>query len=146
MLKALAGFIVGYWAGEQAVKRGASQAVPPQSGASGWIGAFLILIAILALDTSSSGHLRRDSKASEPPLGRQRSTVRTVKGFAPNAGSRISTISIHLRARAIMRSSPSQHKCNIPQRAAPAAVSAPALAHGAPSAARSPFSFVHNQS
>jgi hypothetical protein len=40
MLKALAGFIVGYWAGEQAGERRASEAAPPQSGASGWIGAF----------------------------------------------------------------------------------------------------------
>jgi hypothetical protein len=45
MLKALAGFIIGYWAGE---RRSAVAPQPEQSGASGWIGAFVILIATLA--------------------------------------------------------------------------------------------------
>jgi hypothetical protein len=52
MWKAPAGFIVGYEASER------SSTVAPQteqSGASGWLGAFLILTAILAF-----GHAKLD--------------------------------------------------------------------------------------
>jgi len=48
MWKVLAGAVVGYWLGEQAGERQASTSAAPRSGASGWLGAFLILIAILA--------------------------------------------------------------------------------------------------
>lgn len=58
MLKALAGFIIGYWAGE---RRPAVAPQPEQSGASGWLGAFLILIAILAW-----GHV--DLRSPHPPM------------------------------------------------------------------------------
>jgi hypothetical protein len=58
MLKALAGFIIGYWAGE---RRSAVAPQPEQSGASGWLGAFLILIAILAW-----GHVKLGP--SHPPF------------------------------------------------------------------------------
>ena len=45
MLKALAGFVLGYWAGE----RRAVEPVPREGGsASGWLAAFLILIGLLA--------------------------------------------------------------------------------------------------
>jgi hypothetical protein len=58
MLKALAGFIVGYWAGE---RRSAVAPQTNQSGTSGWLGAFLILIAIWAW-----GHVKLGS--SHPPV------------------------------------------------------------------------------
>jgi hypothetical protein len=46
MLKALAGFVVGYYAGE---RRAAEGTTPCEGGsASGWLSAFLILIALLA--------------------------------------------------------------------------------------------------
>ena len=48
MLKALAGFVVGYAIGEREGERRAIAPASPRSGASGWLGAFLILIAILA--------------------------------------------------------------------------------------------------
>jgi hypothetical protein len=46
MLKALAGFVVGFYAGE----RRAAEATTPREGgsASGWLAAFLILIGLLA--------------------------------------------------------------------------------------------------
>lgn len=48
MLKAIVGFLVCYAIGEREGERRATEAAQPQSGASGWIGAFLIFIAILA--------------------------------------------------------------------------------------------------
>lgn len=46
MLKAFAGFIVGYYAGE---RRAGEPATPRESGsASGWLSAFLMLMALLA--------------------------------------------------------------------------------------------------
>jgi hypothetical protein len=41
-------FIVGLFVGRELTDRRAIETTAPQSGASGWIGAFLILIAILA--------------------------------------------------------------------------------------------------
>ncbi len=45
--------VVGYWLGEREGERRASETAPAHSGASGWLGAFLILLGILAF-----GHVK----------------------------------------------------------------------------------------
>jgi len=53
MWKLLAGAIVGYLIGEQAGERQASTGAAPRSGASGWLGAFLILIPICTNESAN---------------------------------------------------------------------------------------------
>jgi CDP-diglyceride synthetase len=49
MLKAIFGFVVGYAIGKRSGERRAIEAASPRSGASGFLGALIILIAILAI-------------------------------------------------------------------------------------------------
>ncbi|MFZ0599845.1 MAG: hypothetical protein WAN05_00360 [Roseiarcus sp.] len=59
MLKALAGFVLGYWVGEH---RAVEPAPRERGSASGWLAAFLILIGLLAWGRADlRPHVRPDA-------------------------------------------------------------------------------------
>lgn len=80
MSRAIALGVVGYWLGEREGERRAFETAPARGGASGWLGAFLILLAILAW-----GHVKIGS-SPHAPLDRPGKPVAAFSARpAPNA-------------------------------------------------------------